>query len=361
MPAAHHDLDLAIRVGLQYQVGEKDYISMFDSQQPDPQKHDGHKPDAHDHGTLDRKLTRGFMVAIGLTGITLVAELIGGFWTNSLALLSDAAHVFMDLFALVLSLLAIRLARFPASDTRTYGWHRAEIFASLINGTTLILIAFGILGEAWDRMLNPETVQSKQMFIIATIGLVMNLVAAGKLHGHSHQDLNVRSAFLHVIGDAVASVGVIIGGVIMLYTGWFVLDALISMVIVVIISWGSIRILREAGHILLEGVPPHINLSELVDKMRSVAGVNNVHHLHVWSICSHITALSAHIDVEPDYRLRQGEIIGNLEQLLDRDYHISHTTFQGECSECMTGPVIQQLSHKSRKSANGHNHDHHAH
>jgi len=258
-------------------------------------------------------------------------------------------------------LAAIRLASFPASDTRTYGWHRAEIFASLINGTTLLLIAFGILGEAWDRMLNPEIVRSKEMFIIATIGLIMNLLAAGKLHGHSHEDLNVRSAFLHVVGDAVASVGVIIGGVIMLYTGWFVLDALISMVIVLIISWGSIRILREAGHILLEGVPAHIDINELVDKMRSVAGVNNVHHLHVWSICSHITALSAHIDVESDYRLRHGEIIGNLEQVLDHDYHITHTTFQCECSVCMTGPVIQQLSHRPRKPDSGHNHDHHAH
>lgn len=309
------------------------------------------------HSQLDQGITRGFIIAIGLTAVTLVAELVGGFWTNSLALLSDAAHVFMDLFALVLSLTAIHLARFPASDTRTYGWHRAEIFASLINGTTLLLIAFGILGEAWDRMLHPEAVKSKEMFIIATIGLVMNLIAASRLHGHSHDDLNVRSAFLHVLGDAIASVGVIIGGVIMLYTEWYVLDALISMAIVLIISWGAIRILREAGHILLEGVPPHIDINNLVAKMKTIAGVNDVHHLHVWSICSHITALSAHIDIEPEYRLRQGEIIGNLEQLLEHDYHITHTTLQGECSKCITGPVIQQLHHQPRK--NGHNHHSH--
>lgn len=310
----------------------------------------------HGHSHLDSGITKGFIIAIGLTAVTLIAEVIGGFWTNSLALLSDAAHVFMDLFALTLSLAAIHLAKFPASDRRTYGWHRAEIFASLINGTTLLLIAFGILGEAWDRLLNPEAVKSKEMFIIATIGLVMNLVAAGRLHSHSHDDLNVRSAFLHVIGDAIASVGVIIGGVIMLYTNWFVLDALISMVIVVIISWGAIRILREAGHILLEGVPAHIDINEVVDKMRDVEGVNDVHHLHVWSICSHITALSAHVDIEPNFRLRQGEIIGTLEQLLDHDYHITHTTLQGECSSCITGPIIQQLHHRPRK--NGHHHSH---
>ncbi len=318
-----------------------------------------HCHDDHDHGLLDRGITRGFVVAIGLTAVTLLAELFGGFWTNSLALLSDAAHVFMDLFALVLSLAAIHLARFPASDTRTYGWHRAEIFASLINGATLLLIAFGILHEAWHRLLHPEVVKSREMFIIATIGLVMNLIAASRLHGHSHDDLNVRSAFLHVIGDAIASVGVIIGGLIMLFTGWFVLDALISIAIVLIIGWGAVRILKEAGHILLEGVPAHIDINEVVDKMRAVAGVSNVHHLHVWSICSHITALSAHIDVEPDYRLRQGEIIGNLERMLDHDYHITHTTLQGECSKCITAPVIQQLKHRSRKKApGGHNHDH---
>lgn len=332
---------------------------MSEDKPPEHLNHDHDCHDHHEHGLLDQGITRGLIIAIGLTAVTLIAELIGGFWTNSLALLSDAAHVFMDLFALILSLAAIHLARFPASDKRTYGWHRAEIFASLINGTTLLLIAFGILGEAWDRMLQPEAVKSKEMFIIAIIGLVMNLAAASRLHGHSHDDLNVRSAFLHVVGDAIASVGVIIGGVIMLYTEWFVLDAVISMVIVLIIGWGAIRILREAGHILLEGVPKHININELVDKMRTVTGVNDVHHLHVWSICSHITALSAHIDIEPDYRLRQGEIIGNLEQMLDHDYHITHTTLQGECSSCPTGPVIQQLKHRPRKASNGHSHHSH--
>ena len=334
---------------------------MSEAKQSEQHMHNGHSHVKQDPGRLDRSITRGFMIAIGLTAVTLVAELVGGFWTNSLALLSDAAHVFMDLFALALSLAAIHLAKFPASDTRTYGWHRAEIFASLINGVTLLLIGFGILSEAWGRLMHPEAVKSKEMFIIATIGLAMNLIAAGRLHSHSHDDLNVRSAFLHVLGDAIASVGVIIGGIIMLYTEWFVLDALISMVIVLIIGWGAVRILREAGHILLEGVPGHIDINELVGRMRSIEGVNNVHHLHVWSICSHITALSAHIDLKPGDRLRQGEIIGTLEQMLDHDFHITHTTLQGECSACSTGPVIQQLSHRSRKSPDDRNHNHHSH
>jgi len=312
---------------------------------------------------LDQAITRRFGFAIALTAITLIAEVVGGFWTNSLALLSDAAHVLMDLLALILSLAAIRLAGLPATDRRTYGWHRAEIFASLINGVSLIVIVFGILGEAWGRFLHPEAVKSGEMFVIAAIGLVMNLLAARFLHSHAHHDLNVHSAFLHVLGDAIASVGVIVGGVIMLFTGWYVIDALISVGIALIIGWGSIRILREAGHILLEGVPAHIDINEVVDKMKQVEGVNDIHHLHVWSICSHISALSAHIDLHPEYRLRLGEVTGELEQMLEQDFHITHTTLQGECSRCHTGDIIQQLHHVPRSAEDTHHHHdgHHHH
>lgn len=318
-----------------------------------------------DGAHIDQSISRGFGIAIALTAVTLVAEVVGGFWTNSLALLSDAAHVFMDLFALVLSLAAIRLAAFPATDRRTYGWHRGEIIASLINGATLLLIALGILHEAWGRLLHPEAVKSKEMFIIATIGLVMNLLAASRLHQHAHDDLNIRSAFLHVVGDAIASVGVIVGGILMLYTQWYVLDALISIGIVLVIGFGALRILREALHILLEGVPKHIDIEQVVAKMRTVEGVNDIHHLHVWSICSHISALSAHIDIDPEYRLRQGEIVGQIERMLDHDFHITHSTLQGECSRCLTGPVIEQLKHRPRHSSlcshghDGHDHPHH--
>jgi cobalt-zinc-cadmium efflux system protein len=286
-----------------------------------------------------------------VTAVTLVAEVIGGFWTNSLALLADAAHVFMDLFALLLSLLAIRLAGLAATDRRTYGWHRAEIFASLINGVTLIAMAGGILWAAWDRIFDPQEIRAREMFIIATVGLIMNLVAASRLHRHAQDDLNVRSAFLHVLGDAIASVGVIAGGVIMHYTGWYVLDALISVAIALLIGWGSLRIIREAAHILLEGVPRHVSIEAVVRKIRAVSGVNDIHHLHVWSICSHISALSAHVDVLPEYRLRQGEIVGAIEQLLEHDFHITHSTLQVECSSCLSGDIIQQLRHRPRHSS----------
>lgn len=311
------------------------------------------------HGGVDRNISRGFLFAITLTSVTLLAEVIGGLWTNSLALLADAAHVFMDLLALVLSLAALKLARLPATDRRTYGWHRAEIFASLINGVTLLAMAVGILLEAWERVQAPEPVKSREMFIIATIGLVMNLVAARFLHGHSHDDLNVRSAFLHVLGDAIASVGVIAGGLIMLLTGWYVVDGLISVFIVLIIGWGAVRVIREASHILLEGVPPHIDIGEVVASMKEIAGVRDVHHVHCWSICSHITSLSAHVDIDPEQRPQQGRVIAEIAEMLERDYSISHSTLQGECSRCETVSLIQQLHHRSPRSAQGdHGHDH---
>lgn len=311
---------------------------------------------------LDHNISRGFLLAIALTAVTLVAEVIGGFWTNSLALLSDAAHVFMDLFALTLSLAAIRLAARPVSDRRTYGWHRAEILASLINGLSLLIIAVGILHEAWGRFQHPEPVKSREMFVIAVIGLVMNLIAARLLHGHAHDDLNVRSAFLHVLGDALASVGVIVGGLIMLQTGWYVVDSMVSAGIALVIGWGALRILREAGHILLEGVPPHIDLKQVVKRIKDQEGVTDVHQLHVWSICSHITALSAHIDLHPDHLLRQGEVIGRIEAMLDHDFHITRTTLQGQCYSCANGDTLQPLSHRPRVADTDHEHDQgHAH
>ena len=298
---------------------------------------------------LDKSIAGRFKYAIVLTSLTLVAEVAGGIWTNSLALLSDAAHVFLDLFALFLSLAAIKLAAFPASDTRTFGWHRMEVFASFINGASVFLIALGIFYEAWGRLFHPEEVKSLPMFVIAAIGLVMNLVAASALHQHSHDDLNVRSAFLHVIGDAAASVGVIVGGMVIYFTGWYVLDAVISIGIGLVIFWGAWRVIRESSHILLEGAPRGMSTGEVVGTIRTVRGVNDVHHLNIWTICSHILALSAHVDVEPEYKAKQAGVLREIEELLLQRYHISHTTLQVECTMCIETPVLKDLHHRPRK------------
>lgn len=308
--------------------------------------------------SLDARITGKFKVAIVLTAVTLLAEIAGGLWTNSLALLSDAAHVFLDLFALVLSLAAVQLAGLPVSERHTFGFHRSEVFASFVNGLTVFLMGLGILYEAWGRFAAPEPVKSGPMLVIATIGLIMNLLAAKTLHSHSHDDLNVKSAFLHVVGDAAASVGVIAGGVVMYYTGWYLLDALISAGIGLLILGGAGRVLRESVHILMEGTPRGLDLAVVTAALREVKGVRDIHHLNVWSVCSHITALSVHVDVEPDFDGERGSLLHRLEQLLEHDFHITHTTIQLECSDCNGGPLIKALPHMQRHSHAGCQHDH---
>jgi len=305
---------------------------------------------------IDTHLTAKFKIAIALTAVTLVAEVVGGLWTNSLALLSDAAHVFLDLFALVLSLAAVQLAGLPSSERHTFGFHRSEVFASFINGLTVFLMGVGILYEAWVRFGEPQPVKSGPMLVIALIGLVMNLLAARTLHSHSHHDLNVRSAFLHVLGDAAASVGVIIGGIIMYYTGWFVLDALLSAAIGLLILTGAGRILRESVHILMEGSPRGLDITQVADAIRGVEGVRDLHHLNVWSVCSHITALSVHVEVEPDFEGARSKLLHQLEHRLEHDFYITHTTIQLECSDCNGGPLIKPLQHQERHETGGHHH-----
>ncbi len=304
----------------------------------------------------DKSIANRFTYAIILTAVTCIAEIAGGIWANSLALLSDAAHVFLDLFALLLSLGAIKLAGLPASETRTYGWHRTEVFASFINGVTIFLISIGIFYEAWGRLLKPEEVKSVPMFIIATIGLVMNLLSASALHQHSHDDLNVHSALLHVIGDAAASAGVIVGGAIMYFTNWYIVDAIISIGIGCVVFFGAWRVMRESTHILLEGVPRKMKVAEITESIRKVEGVKDIHHLNVWSICSHIVVLSAHLDVTTEYKQRQASVIHAVEHMLFDTYGIAHTTLQVECIACVAGPVLKKMKHQMQHS---HTHAHH--
>lgn len=299
---------------------------------------------------INHSISRRLIFAIVLTSVTLIAEVVGGIWTNSLALLSDAAHVFLDLFALILSLAAIKLASIPASERHTFGFHRSEVFASFINGLTVFLMALGILYEAWLRFAAPEAVKSLPMLIIAVIGLVMNLLAAKALHSHSHDDLNVKSAFLHVIGDAAASVGVIAGGIIMYYTGWYQLDALISAAIGLLILAGAGRVLRDSTHILMEGTPHGLELKDVADSIQTIEGVQGLHHLNIWTVCSHILSLSVHVDIDTGNEERRGIILHAIEHLLAERFHITHTTIQMECATCVNGPIIKEFNHQPSQS-----------
>ena len=298
--------------------------------------------------SIDETISRRLLFAIVLTAITLVAEIIGGIWSNSLALLSDAGHVFLDLFAQVLSLGAIKLAAQPPGEHHSYGWHRAEVLASLINGLTVLLMTAGILYEGSKRLISPEEVQTTPMLVVAVLGLVANLLAAKALHGHAHDDLNVKSAFFHVLGDAAASVGVIAGALLMRYTGWYQADPIISIAIGLLILTGAGRLLREAIHILMEGVPRGLSVEHVAANIRAIEGVLDVHHLNIWSVCSHILALSAHVEIKPEHDGKRGQLMHRIEHDLQHNFHITHTTIQFDCSTCNGGPLIKELSHTER-------------
>ena len=303
---------------------------------------------------------KSLVFAIALTAFILVVEAIGGFMTNSLALLTDAAHVLADLVSLALALLAIILASYPATDTRTYGWHRSEVFAALINGVTLIVISGVILYEAVNRLMAPEPVKSVGMLVVAAFGLVVNLIVVNRLHGHGGHDLNMRSAFLHVLGDVLLSVGVIIGGVIIYFTGWFMVDPILSVIFSFVILRGSVVVMYDAAHILLEGVPKGMDLQAVVDEIKKVDHVVDVHRMHVWSICSNITALSAHIMIAPDYHGERKRIINDINCRLVSCFHINHSTLQLEKGQCEFTSLVCDVTHCElpRRGGHGHAHDH---
>jgi cobalt-zinc-cadmium efflux system protein len=297
---------------------------------------------AHDTTLMGKR----FLISIGITLAILLAEVLGGFWTGSLALLSDAAHVFMDVFALTLSYFALRLSSLPPDDRHTYGFHRLEVLAALINGVTLGVIAIEIFSEAWARWQNPQPVKSVEMLVIASVGLVANLAVAFVLGGHDHEheenereDLNVRSAFLHVVGDAISSVGVIIAAVIIWRTGWIWVEPLMSVMIGVLILISSWRVLKSSLHILVEGVPEGMSIVEVGQVMSEVAGVDEVHDLHVWSLCSGHVALSAHVVTANQPLTESDGLMAELKHRLHK-LGIEHTTIQFECAACGQGRTL---------------------
>jgi len=306
--------------------------------------------DDHNHSHRDGQVKKRLGLAVKLTAIIFVAELVGGYLTNSLALISDAMHVLMDMVALSLSFFAIYISAQPPTETRTYGMHRAEVFVSFLNGASLVIVALFIMYKAYFRFLNPAEVEGIGMLVIAVIGLIVNVVVAFWLHDFAKDDLNVKSAFLHVIGDLAASVGVIVAAIVIAFTGWNAIDPLISVLIGVVILFGSGRIVLEASHILLEGVPRGIEFGDVVGDITSVEGVTGVHSINIWSICHNINALSAHVDVDEEHLPRHFEILHEINLRLAEKHHISYTTVQIECTKCEDcGGVLRTIEHSEHK------------
>jgi cobalt-zinc-cadmium efflux system protein len=284
-----------------------------------------------------RPIERRFVLSIALTGLILIAEILGGLWTGSLALLSDAAHILMDILALAMSYAALRIAARPADARHTYGYHRWQVLAALANGATLLLVAFGIFREAWHRFQAPGSVLAGPMLMVAILGLVVNLVVALVLRDHDHNDLNVRSAFLHVLGDALSSVGVIVAGIVILLTGWTWVDPAVSVLIGVIILLGSGRLLRETLHILVEGAPEGVAVAHVHPALRAVPGVSDVHDLHIWTVSPGYVALSVHVVLRDSSFADAQGVQERIRALLAERFSIQHTTVQLECAHCGQG------------------------
>ena len=294
----------------------------------------------HEHVSGSEEGVGGrLLLSAGLTGVVCVVEVVGGLWTGSLALLSDAAHVFLDVVALAMSYGALRLAALPPNARHSYGYRRAEVLVALINAVTLLVVAAGIGKEAWERWQSPVSIHSGEMLGIAVLGLVANLVVAVALRGHTDGNLNVKSAFLHVLGDALASVGVIGAAVVMLATGWYAADPLVSVAIGLLIAYSGWGVLREAVHILMEGAPKGLSTDEVARALVGVEGVLGVHDLHLWSTGSGQAVLSAHVRVAESTLPGSPALVARLRGLLDEKYGIGHATLQVECVDCGQGCV----------------------
>ena len=294
--------------------------------------HDGEEDGGqHDH---QHHLQGKFRFAVLLTTFVFGVELVGGILSNSLALLSDAAHVFSDSLSLIMSWLAIYLSTRPATSSRTYGYHRTEVFAAFINGVSLIAISGWIFYEAVQRFIEPEPVKSKEMLVVAIFGFIANMVIVWLFHGEGHKNLNVRSAVLHVIGDALASVGVIVGGVVIYYTSWFLIDPILSCGIGLVILVGAVSVTKEAVHILLEGSPKHADAQKVAACISTIDAVKDVHDMHIWSLCSNYLALSTHVSIAEDASESSHELRQEINDKLQTQFGIFHTTIQIEQPGC---------------------------
>ena len=287
-------------------------------------EHSGHN---HAHGMAKKTLRLAFF----LTLVILMAGLTGGILANSLALLSDAGHIVTDLFALGLAWFAAAQAERPSDERRTFGYHRVGILAAFLNAVLLIGIAIFICYEAIQRLQHPEVVQPLIMFGSAAIAIGINLFIAFGLQKDEH-NLNVRAATLHVLSDIGASIGVVVAGIVILLTGWTIVDPLLSVAIAVLVAFSAWRLMRETMDILLESTPRGICMADLVKDMKQVDGVRDVHDLHVWGITSEMNALSCHVMIDNLPPTASSPILNSLTAMLNSRYQIGHTTIQFECS-----------------------------
>ncbi len=283
--------------------------------------------DTHVH-TFRRRSESNLKFALSITTVWFLLELVAAFYTNSLALLADAAHMLVDLAALTLSLFALKISSRPATPRKTYGYLRAEILAALANGIFLVIVSIYIFYEAFQRFTVPPEVKSMPMLVVAGSGLVANLGTAALLFRSREASLNIRGAFLHVAGDALGSVGAIVAGILMVLWHWYLADPIVSVVVSVLVLVSSWQLVSESVDVLLEGAPRGVSIPEMLTDLGTVDGVVSVHDLHVWSITSGMPAMSCHVVLRNGTDARV--VLSALIRLMREKYRIEHTTIQIE-------------------------------
>ncbi len=296
--------------------------------------HAQHGAGGHDHSrALRGKSKRSLVAALVLIAGYMVAEVAGGILSGSLALLADAGHMLTDAASIGLALLAMHFADRPPSARRTFGYHRIEILAALLNALTLWLVAAWVIVEAWHRFRDAPDVDGALMLSIGAVGLVVNVVAAWILRRSAGHSVNVEGAFRHVMADLLGSVGVVVSGVLVWAFGWTLADPILSVIIGVLILLSTWRLLAKVVHVLLEGAPDHVDVSRLCRELQGVEGVVQVHDMHVWTIAEGYDALAAHVVVDPDYPgSRLEPVLRRLRAIASRDFGIHHVTIQVEQS-----------------------------
>jgi cobalt-zinc-cadmium efflux system protein len=306
---------------------------------------------AHSH----HGLRLGVVLAWSLVATVLfvVVEALAGLKAHSLALLSDAGHNFTDALALALAALGFYFESRPADDVKTYGYHRAGVLTAFINALVLLVLAVFIFKESYSRLRNPEPVHELTMLVIAVLGLIVNVVIMWGLHRDQGHDLNIRAAYMHMLGDALGSVGIIIGSIVIRFTSWYVVDPILSVLIGALIVWTAWGIVRDTLNILLEGLPKGMRFDTVVGAMRDVPGVLGVHDLHIWSLGTKTHALSCHVLIEDMPPSESDPVLRRINRVLAERFHIHHTTVQFEhvgCKLCEGGCSIPSDEHDESRA-----------
>jgi cobalt-zinc-cadmium efflux system protein len=303
--------------------------------------HDDHHGHTHDRASHSHGASRSLKLALAVTLVFMVVELLGGFYANSLALISDGVHMAMDAGALGVSLFVVWLASRPARGGYTYGFQRAEVLGALLNGLTIWLISGFLVFESFERFKAPPSIRADWVIGVGVVGLLANLASLKFLHVSQKSSLNVRSAYIHVLTDCLGSVAAVVSGIVIEYTGWSIVDPILTCVFSVLMLWGSWRLVWESIEVLMERSPQDVNLNAIENSLAEIEGVSGLHDLHVWTLSSGTVALSVHLKkILSDASVTEGQILVRASEMLSKKFGITHSTIQiesdpnADCGDC---------------------------